>query len=84
MLIPDHTFIKFWEIVQQPRLFGQLGHKSIGKFLLVKDWQNWGEGGRQGVHASPPPNFDRPVNPISTKVADYAHHINIHLPRFKG
>ena len=32
--------------------------------------------------AMAPPDFGRSVNPISTRVADYAHHITTGLPGF--
>ena len=38
-------------------------------------------GGAQGM--PPPPHFDRSVNPISIRRADYAHHITTCLPDFQ-
>ena len=38
-----------------------------------------GLGERGGVHG-PQPDFDRSSNPISTRGADYAHHIYIFRP----
>ena len=38
--------------------------------------------GAVGARGSFPPDFDRSVNPISTRGADYAHHSNTSPPGF--
>ena len=52
---------------------------EAGKLMMFRDVRAVGAGGL-GERHGPHRDFDRSINPISTRGADYAHHIYIFRP----